>query len=338
MADQMRRRGKKPSQGEPDERNWYGNTFHQGTYIGDCLGTSDRRLAERELARLKVEVEGGRYKAYKKKFDVLTREYRKEHLTKKSATQQERADYIIRLHLLPWFGEMRISEINDYEVYKYVQANREKPQSSMKKILRVLAEIVRLAVRDFELPKLKFENKGKKFDETQILDESEVLDTIHNHVYWKYRLPCLVSMYSALRLGNVVGLKRKNVDLKTGWIEVRQTKTGKPVSIPICGKLREVFAQVKVWPMRDEDLFFPGMDAKAMSIAVGRAFKRAGIPFASFHHLRHFAACFLINNGVRVEIVQKIMGHTDINSTLVYARLKRDTIQDAMKVFDNAKL
>ena len=68
-----------------------------------------------------------------------------------------------------------------------------------------------------------------------------------------------------------------------------------------------------------------------MSVQVGRAFKRAGIPWASFHHFRHFAACRLINSGVRVEIVREILGHEDIKQTLVYARLKRETIRDALR-------
>ena len=76
------------------------------------------------------------------------------------------------------------------------------------------------------------------------------------------------------------------------------------------------------------------MNAKPMSTQVRRAFRRAGFQWARFHHFRHFAACYMVNAGVRVEVVQKILGHADIRSTLVYARLKRETLKDAMKVFD----
>jgi len=40
------------------------------------------------------------------------------------------------------------------------------------------------------------------------------------------------------------------------------------------------------------------------------------------------------NAGVPLEVVMRILGHADVKSTLVYARLKRETLKDAMKVFD----
>ena len=55
-----------------------------------------------------------------------------------------------------------------------------------------------------------------------------------------------------------------------------------------------------------------------------------GIP----NFLRHFCGPFLANNGVRREVIEEILGHADIRSTLVYARLKRETLKDALKVFD----
>jgi len=42
----------------------------------------------------------------------------------------------------------------------------------------------------------------------------------------------------------------------------------------------------------------------------------------------------MINAGVPLEVVMRILGHADVKSTLVYARLKRETLKDAMKAFD----
>ena len=86
--------------------------------------------------------------------------------------------------------------------------------------------------------------------------------------------------------------------------------------------------------MKDEDRFFPDLKEKPIGVQVGRAFKRAGIAWASFHHFRHFAACQLINNHVPLEVVREFLGHADIKSTLVYGRLKGETLQEAVRVFD----
>ena len=299
-----------------------GNKVH----IQDSLDTSDERLARRRLAELELAVERGDYHAYKKKFVDAAMEYLEE------ASRNE--EIIIRLHLLPYFKDHTIGGINEGEVFKYFESAKHKPQSTLTKELACLKKVVCRHSRNFVLPKLRYENKGKRFDETQILEESDVLNVIHNYVMEKYRLPCLIAAYSSLRMGNVVNLKRKNVNLKDGWIEVRQTKTGNPVSIPISGKLRDVFRQIKIWPLQDEDKFFPELVGNAMSNAVKWAFRRAGFTWGSYHHFRHFEACFMANNGVRIEVIQKIMGHRDIKSTQIYARLKRETLQEAMKVFD----
>lgn len=278
------------------------------------------------LGKALERIERGDFTAFKVGFKSAAKSY----LPKAT----EREEIIIRCHLSPYFNEFKVGDIKADHVRGYHAANVHKAESTLKKELRCLKKIIAIYDRNFRLPVLKFENKGRRFDETQILEEYDVLNVINHHVFGIYRIPCLISAYSALRLGNVVGLQKKNVDLKDGWLTVRQTKTGKPVSIPISGKLRDVFRQIKVWPLNPEDKFFPGLKAKAVSTQVRRSFRRAGFPWGSFHHFRHFAACFMINNAVPLEVVMRILGHADIKSTLVYARLKRETLQDAMRVFD----
>lgn len=318
MSNHMIQRGK--------EGVWYAKMRLNGIHIQDCLGTTDERLARRRLAELEHSVERGDYQAFKKPFLEAAQEYLKE------ASRNE--EIIIRLHLIPYFKEYTIGGINEYEVFKYFESVKHKPESTLQKELVCLKKIVCKHNRKFVLPKLKFENKGERFDETQILEESDVLNVIHNFVMEKYRIPCLVAAYTSLRRADVLGLTKKNVNLKEGWIMLKQAKTGKAVFIPISGKLREVFKQIKVWPLRDEDKFFTEFKGSALSVQVRAAFHKAGIPFGSYHHFRHFAACFMINHGVRVEVVQRIMGHSDIKSTLIYARIKRETLKEAMKVFD----
>ena len=326
MPELMVRRGKRGV--------WYANCRHNGTFIRDSLGTTDRRLAEKRLAELKFLIEKGDYKSFKRSFVSFVTEYEKTVLSKKSVTQQTRNKSIIKVHLLPRFKNRILGEITEFEVLKFWEDNRQKPESTLKKELRVLKEIIQVADKSFKLPRLSFENPGKQFDETQILEEDQILDVIENKVLQQYKIPCLIACYSGLRLGNVIGLKKENVDLRTGWIVVRQTKTKEIVSIPITGKLRKVLDRIKVWPLNKDDLFFPNINSKAMGTQISRSFNRSDISWASFHHFRHFTACYLINHGVPIEVIQKIMGHKDIKSTLVYARIKREVLVDAMKVFD----
>ena len=75
-----------------------------------------------------------------------------------------------------------------------------------------------------------------------------------------------------------------------------------------------------------------------LTISTRRAFKKAGLPWAGFHSLRHHAACELLNNGVSLEFIQQFMGHDDFRSTLIYARVKRDNLKEAVvKAFDQGR-
>ena len=48
------------------------------------------------------------------------------------------------------------------------------------------------------------------------------------------------------------------------------------------------------------------------------------------HSLRHTFATRLIELGVDVLTVSKILGHSDINTTMVYAKVQRQTMQNAV--------
>jgi len=185
----------------------------------------------------------------------------------------------------------------------------------------------------FTLPKITYRNPGKKWTSDHILTKRQIEDVI-SRIYEPYRPLCWIAVYTALRLGNVVGLKKGDVDLKGGWVQTIQTKTQKPVVIPISEPLYRIFKELKRWPLDKDDLLFPRMSSKAVSTSVRRGFHRAGIAWGNFHQFRHYAACHLINRGVELAVVRDLLGHSDFRSTLVYARIKRETLKEAVKVFN----
>ena len=83
------------------------------------------------------------------------------------------------------------------------------PDSTCKKRFQVMTE------SGFEFSKVEG-LEGKSFDRDQILTEEDVLRVIQDHVMPHYRTLCLVASYSGLRLKNVAGLRKKNVNLRSG--------------------------------------------------------------------------------------------------------------------------
>ena len=245
-------------------------------------------------------------------------------------TASERERSAIRCHILPALGKLTVAQV---DVDEFVNSHKDKPVSSAKKILKCFERIMQLHEPTFALPKVKYTNKGKQWSADQILEESQILNVIHNFVMPEYRVLCLISAYSGLRLKNVLELRRSEIDLVGNWINVKQSKTKKPLQVPISGKLKRVLQSIKVWPVADDGFLFnlKGVEpAKNVSVQVGRAFKLAGLKEHSFHSFRHFFACHAINSGVGLETVRDLLGHSDFRSTLIYARVKRDKLQQAV--------
>ena len=300
---------------------------HSNTVTGrlDQLLNGESKIMSKKLKTLleglKNELE---QRSVRKNVKVLTliKRYR--------PTASERERSAIRCHILPALGKLTVAQV---DVDDFVNSHKDKPVSSAKKILKCFERIMQLHEPTFTLPKVKYTNKGKQWSADQILEESQILNVIHNFVMPEYRVLCLISAYSGLRLKNVLELRRSEIDLVGNWINVKQSKTKKPLQVPISGKLKRVLQSIKVWPVADDGFLFnlKGVEpAKNVSVQVGRAFKLAGLKEHSFHSFRHFFACHAINSGVGLETVRDLLGHSDFRSTLIYARVKRDKLQEAV--------
>jgi site-specific recombinase XerD len=56
-----------------------------------------------------------------------------------------------------------------------------------------------------------------------------------------------------------------------------------------------------------------------------------GIDKQLTHHVaRHTCATYLLNNGVPIEVVQNILGHTDVKTTKIYAKMLNSTVKKEM--------
>lgn len=66
-----------------------------------------------------------------------------------------------------------------------------------------------------------------------------------------------------------------------------------------------------------------------------KAEKETGVPHIRVHDLRHSYATYLINNGVPLTVISRLLGHSSVNITWkVYASIMPKTMEDAISVFD----
>ena len=166
----------------------------------------------------------------------------------------------------------------------------------------------------------------------------------------------LFAVGTGLRLGEVCGLRWSDVDLEAGALVVRQqaqlqgkevvfqpvkTKAGQDRWVPLAGWVPDVLKARKAQQARErlavgqawqngQDLVFtdalggPLVPANA-SKTFGRMAERAGLPKVVFHSLRHLAATIMLQNGIPLPVVSRILGHSTITVT---ADLYFDVVRD----------
>ena len=148
----------------------------------------------------------------------------------------------------------------------------------------------------------------------------------------------LLTLYGALRLGEVCGLEWQDIDFEAGRITVRQQvgrsngtpKGGKVESIPMSPQARKLLAELKLAAADKSPgapVFVNGLGGYRSPCDVQRAFdkarSRAGLstePRAfRFHDLRHTSISLLANQpGANMVQVQAFARHATMATTLKY--------------------
>jgi site-specific recombinase XerD len=154
-------------------------------------------------------------------------------------------------------------------------------------------------------------------------------------------LMLLQTTYAAgLRLGEVIRLRVTDIDSARMVIHVRCAKGRKdrlvPLSAVLLGLLRDYWRQY-----RPSDLLFPGRhQGKPLNHgSVQRLFRRylhaTGITKkASMHTLRHSYATHLLESGTDLATLQKLLGHSQLSTTLRYIHLRQAHLQNAGSPLD----
>lgn len=140
-----------------------------------------------------------------------------------------------------------------------------------------------------------------------------------------------------MRKGEILTLTWEDVDFENNILTVKHTisKSKKAKVIPISSKVRKLLLEQKLKSGGSGYVFtFEGKPIRDVRRAFERACRRASIYGFRFHDLRHTAATRMIEAGVSIVAVSRVLGHAEIRTTMRYAH-PDDSLRDAVEKLGN---
>ena len=118
------------------------------------------------------------------------------------------------------------------------------------------------------------------------------------------------------------------------WIVSQRQKTGVPFKIKLMESSLQIIERYKPF-RKDEHLFAIG-SLDMVNKRIKRVAKMCGIKKRiSFHVSRHTFAVLALEHGMPIESVSKILGHTNITTTQIYAKVTSTKLEHDISVFES---
>lgn len=261
-------------------------------------------------------------------------------------------EQMLRVHLVPAFGTRDLRDVRRPEVEAYV-SQKLKAKLSPKSVANHVSVLSSLF--DFAITReWTTENPTKLVTTPKLTDKgTDWLDADAAERFLaavRERDPghadlFLVALRTGMRQGELLALRwgdlRFTVAGPGDAISVRHslhlgelgpTKGGKPRHVAMHPHVRATLL-----PRRGDDTAFVFATAAGAPLTgnivknpMRRAAVAIGKPDLRFHDLRHSFASQLVTNGVALQTVQKLLGHSDIQTTLRYAHLAPSALTDAV--------
>lgn len=139
-------------------------------------------------------------------------------------------------------------------------------------------------------------------------------------------------LYTGARAGAVLELTWDRVDLQAGLIDLGRVAGGKETAVvPVAASLLPILNEARAAATCGYVVEHAGECVASVKTGTRAAARRAALPGATPHILRHTAATWMAMAGVPMIEIARVLGHTDSRVTeRVYAKYSPDYLRRAM--------
>ena len=264
-------------------------------------------------------------------------------------------EMIVRLHIKPTLGKVRLEKLNALQVQSFYRERLDAGLSPRRvqyvhvTVRKALKDAVRWRLITYNVADAVTPPRPAKPEITP-LNAEQVKVLLAAGRGDRLEALYVLAVTTGMRIGEMFGLKWSDVDLDAGTLQVRRTaapdgttNAPKTASSRRTVRLSRLAVQALTRHPRSAEWVF----ASAAGTPIGVCnfhknswrplLKRAGLPHARVHDLRHTAATLMLSRGVPVKVVSEMLGHADVSTTLsIYAHVLPDMQSKAADAMDDA--
>ena len=337
-----------------ESSTWWMSFTANGKNFRRSTETADRKLAEKIYAKVQTQVIEGKWfevdTARQYTFDEMMAKYMKEYSAVHKAESTHQKDKSLLAHLKKVFSGLTLNVITPRMIteYKTTRLSKGAFPASVRNELRLLSHAFNVAMKQWEwvkdnpVSKVSFkELKSGMIDRWLTAEEEgKLLKAVEGKLYGQLKDIAILALNTGMSQEEIIKLQWQKVDLFRKTITTTRKKTSRTRTIPINNTVFELLKQrMKVRPLNGCDyVFFNGagnmIDAGKLKATFIDAVKKSGIQNFRFHDLRHTFATRLVQRGVDLYKVSKLLGHADISTTQRYAHHYPESLRDGVEVLD----
>ncbi len=306
----------------------------QGNYHRESTKQTSKKAAAQYLAQRRIEASDEKFLGRKPPCRLTFRELCDRYLEWAKA-QKTPASYVRDIsltdNLCAVFGNSPARSITREELDRYrVERKREVSGASVNREMSCCRRIFNLSI-SWQLLEHNPASHIEMFPETRrmkflrVAEQRRLLAACRESEQPLLYPIVVLALTTGCRRGELLSLEWKHIDLDSATLTIENTKNHLPRTVPLCLQAVQVLQEL---PRGDEnDKLFPINSVKR---SYTTALRRAGLEGFRFHDLRHTAASTLVNQGVDLLTVQRILGHESLAMTLRYSHLTDRKLRDAV--------
>ena len=172
------------------------------------------------------------------------------------------------------------------------------------------------------------------------INKEEFYQILNYEPYDYMRNIYIIAFYTGLRLGELINLEWKDIDLTKKSLRVANTdtfstKSGKDRVIPLCLPVHNLLCEMSE-DRKENKYVIVRHCSSYISHRFLKAVRKTDLSgrHIHFHTLRHSFASNLVCKGVSLYAVKELLGHSDYATTQVYAHLQQQPLIDAVNMLD----